>query len=54
MRNYDKPVLEKLSMATNESMAAFNDAFDSGFQNTLGDEYIFSYDMTSMFDGLGQ
>ena len=53
MQNYTKPVLEKFSVATNESMAAFNDAFNSGFENTLGDEYIFSYDMTSMFDGLG-
>ena len=52
MRNYDKPVLENLSMATNESMAAFTDAFNSNLGD-LSDEYVFSYDMTSMFEGLG-
>jgi len=50
MRNYDKPVLNTLSMATKESMAnAFNDAFNSQLEG-LGDDYIFSYDMTSMFE----
>lgn len=50
MTNYTKPVLTTLSMATRESMAnTFNDAFNSTLEG-LGDEYIFSYDMTSMFD----
>ena len=52
MSNYTKPVLEKLSMATSESMAAFTDAFNNNLGD-LSDEYIFSYDMTSMFEGLG-
>ena len=48
MRNYDKPVLEKLSMATQETMAAFNEAFNSPLEG-LGDEFVFSYDMSSLF-----
>ena len=52
MINYQKPVLEKLSMATKESMAAFDEAF-SGALEGLGEDFIFSYDMTSMFEGLG-
>ena len=56
MRNYDKPVLTNLSMATKESMAnAFDDAFNSTLEG-VGSENIFSYDMTSMFQagGLGE
>lgn len=54
MGNYNKPVLTTLSMATKESMAS--DAFQDAFNSTLGgleDEFIFSYDMSSMFTDEG-
>ena len=50
--NYDKPVLEKLSMATRECMAAFDEAFKGPLEG-LGNEFITSYDVSSMFESLG-
>ena len=52
MKKYDKPVLEKLSMATQESMTAFDEAFNSPLEG-LDDTFINSYDMSSMFNNLG-
>lgn len=49
MTNYMKPVLDTLCMATKESVA---NTFEDAFNSTLGgleDEFIFSYDMSSMF-----
>ena len=52
MKNYSKPALISFSVATKESVAAsvFEDSFNQ--QLELGDEYIFSYDMTS--SGFGE
>ena len=48
MKNYNKPVLVTFSMATQECVAAsvFEDSFNQ--QLDIGDEYIFSYDMSSI------
>ena len=52
MINYQKPTLIKFSVATTESMAAFNEAFNSPLDG-LEDEFVFSYDMSSLFGTSG-
>ena len=52
MANYEKPTLNKLSVATMESMTAFDEAFNSPLEG-LDETFINSYDMSSMFNNLG-